>query len=544
MRITTDDITSETLDLLNTISRPLISSITYTGDDTATVPAGGATITLNGSDFVTGAVVYLDGSAVGSTSVVSSTQVTFIAPAKSAGYYDLLLVNPDGSITQAVPGIQYSGTPTWTTAAGSLGSVYETKSISFTVQATSDSAITSYTLDSGVLPGDCILNTSTGTIIGIAPIISSVTVYNFTISAIDSENQSTAREFSITINPDVVTFTTPATNLTVTQYTTSTYSQSLIATAATGNTISYSVDTLPNNITLTGSTLSGTFNEVASFISTITATADTSLKTAIRTITWSITLIPPPPTISSQIVAGGGGGGQSIPGGGGGGGGVLETASSSITPGATYTITVGGGGATATNGTNSSIVGTGINLVAIGGGRGSSRSPALDSSTGGSGGGGGWNGTAYYTGKAGTTSQGNAGGAGAFSAGTAADMAGGGGGKGGAGQSASGNKAGNGGLGITGWSGQHIGGGGGGSASGAFANQGYQPPYYTAIGFGLVNSGEGGGAFSQAGSSGVVGIRYSNVYKDATSVTGTYSYSNSGGFKTYIWRSSGSIIFN
>lgn len=543
MRITTDDITTETLELLNTISRPLISSLTYIGDDTATLPVGGETITVNGSDFVTGAVVYVDGTAI-TTTVVSDTQVTFTAPAKSVGYYELLLVNPDGSIAQAVPGIQYSGTPTWTTAAGSLGSVYETKPVNFTVTATSDSTITSYVIDSGALPTDCTLNATTGVISGTAPAVSGTTVYSFTISAIDSENQSTQRTFSITVNVDVVTFTTPATNLNVSAYTTSTYSLTLLATAATGNTVTYSVDTLPDGITFSTNTISGTFNTVASFISTITATAATSLKTAIRTITWSITLIPPPPTIASQIVAGGGGQGQSIPGGGGGAGGVLETASSTITPGAVYTVTVGGGGAAATNGVNSSIVGTGVSLIAIGGGRGSSRTGSLDSSTGGSGGGGGWNGTAYNTGKAGTAGQGNSGGSGAFSAGTAGDMGGGGGGKGGAGQGASGNKAGNGGLGITGWDGfTYIGGGGGGSATGVFANQGYQPPTFTAIGAGATNTGGGGGTFSQPGGSGRVALRYSNVYKDAVSVTGSPTYSNSGGFKTYTWTSSGSITF-
>jgi hypothetical protein len=123
-------------------------------------------------------------------------------------------------------------------------------------------------------------------------------------------------------------------------------------------------------------------------------------------------------------------------------------------------------------------------------------------------------------------------------------MGGGGGGKGGAGQTASGNKAGNGGAsGTTSVSGNLVGGGGGGSANGLFANQGYNAPYFTGTGSGDGTTGNGGGGFSQAGGSGRVELRYPDTYRDAVSVTGSPSFSNSGGYKYYIWTSSGSITF-
>jgi hypothetical protein len=123
-------------------------------------------------------------------------------------------------------------------------------------------------------------------------------------------------------------------------------------------------------------------------------------------------------------------------------------------------------------------------------------------------------------------------------------MGGGGGGKGGAGQTASGNKAGNGGAGVTSLSGNaYVGGGGGGSASGAFANQGYNPPSFTAIGAGTVNTGGGGGAFGQAGGSGRVEIRYSDTFGAAAETTGDVTTFTSGGFRYYIFTSSGSIRF-
>ena len=111
----------------STIVAPRVSTITYPGDDTAADTAGGQTIILTGSGFVAGANVLINGSAVGVVSVVSSTSITFTSPANSTGSYVVYVVNPDGSTAIAIPGIQYSGTPTWTTAAGTLGNVYETE---------------------------------------------------------------------------------------------------------------------------------------------------------------------------------------------------------------------------------------------------------------------------------------------------------------------------------------------------------------------------------------------------------------------------------
>ena len=176
---------------------PRVASIAYLGDDTAAAPAGGATITLTGSGFV-GSSVYIGGTIAGSVSVVSSTQLTFVAPAKTAGSYSLSVVNSDGATATFVPGMQYSGIPAWSTSAGSLGSAGASTSVNFTVAATSDSTVT-YSVYSGSLPSGVSLNSSTGVISGTAPVVGSATTYNFTIRATDSENQDTDRNFSITI---------------------------------------------------------------------------------------------------------------------------------------------------------------------------------------------------------------------------------------------------------------------------------------------------------------------------------------------------------
>lgn len=127
-----------------TINTPKVSTIGYPGDDTAADPAGGQTITLTGSGFLAGASVLINGSAVGVVSVVSSTTITFTSPANSTGSYVLYVINTDGGTAIAIPGIQYSGVPTWTTAAGSLATVYETSTIANTFSATSDSNRTGF----------------------------------------------------------------------------------------------------------------------------------------------------------------------------------------------------------------------------------------------------------------------------------------------------------------------------------------------------------------------------------------------------------------
>lgn len=117
-------------------SVPKISSITYPGDDTAAATAGGQTITLTGSGFNSGASVLVNGTYAGVVTVVSSTTITFTAPANVGGTYPLYVINTDGGTAISVPGISYSGTPSWSTAAGSIATLYETAAASNTVTAT------------------------------------------------------------------------------------------------------------------------------------------------------------------------------------------------------------------------------------------------------------------------------------------------------------------------------------------------------------------------------------------------------------------------
>ena len=171
------------------------TSVTYPGDDLAADIAGSQTITITGTGFESTPTVYIDGTIAPSVTFVSSTQITVTTPAKAAGTYDIYIVNPGGATAIMVFGISYSGTPSWTTAAGSLGSV----DANFTaqLQATGDAPVT-YALTSGsVLPSGVTLSSS-GLITGSG--LSTEQTFNFSVTATDAQNQDTPRSFSVTVS--------------------------------------------------------------------------------------------------------------------------------------------------------------------------------------------------------------------------------------------------------------------------------------------------------------------------------------------------------
>ena len=181
-------------------STPTVSAVTYPGNDTAVNTAGGNTVTLTGTNFGVGVTVIVNGTAASIVTRVSATQLTFTAPAQSTGSYIIYVVNTDGSTALAVPGLQYSPVPAWTTAAGTLGSPAKTTSFTTTLIATGDTPIT-YSLVSGTLPSGITLNSSTGVLSGTTPDVATSTTYNFTVRSTDAQLQDTDRAFSITILP-------------------------------------------------------------------------------------------------------------------------------------------------------------------------------------------------------------------------------------------------------------------------------------------------------------------------------------------------------
>jgi hypothetical protein len=130
----------------------------------------------------------------------SSTQLTINATLATDGTYFIRIENPNGlAVRSSTALLTVSDAPTWSTASGSLGSVAKGDTGSFTVVATSDSAVT-YSKSSGDFPTGLTLNGSTGVISGTeAGSDTSETNYNFTITATDAESQTAPRAFTITV---------------------------------------------------------------------------------------------------------------------------------------------------------------------------------------------------------------------------------------------------------------------------------------------------------------------------------------------------------
>jgi len=234
-------------------SGPSVTSVDYPGDDTAADPAGGQTVVLTGTGFAaSGMTVSIGGTTAPSVAHDSNTQLTITTPAKAAGDYDIVVTNTvTGASGTFVNGISYNGIPTWTTAAGSLGTFESETTIStITLQATEpDGGTITFNITNGALPTG--LSLTGANIDGTTTAESSTTLYSFTIEAIDDENQSTPRNFSITVNAAALI---SSENFTINTYTGNGSTQSIegkIGTAASFNSSSQGIvlpnDVIPNN---------------------------------------------------------------------------------------------------------------------------------------------------------------------------------------------------------------------------------------------------------------------------------------------------------
>ena len=175
----------------------------------ATIPPDTLTaVTITGTNFESNSTVVpkveaiSSAGAVTSASAVTKNSSTSITASfnLALGDYRVRVANPDGlagSSTNAI--LQSSTSPSWTTSAGSLGTVLNGGSVNFTGAATSDSAVT-YAKTSGTFPGGVTLNTSTGVISGTESGSTATTTYTFEITPTDAESQvGPAREFTISV---------------------------------------------------------------------------------------------------------------------------------------------------------------------------------------------------------------------------------------------------------------------------------------------------------------------------------------------------------
>jgi hypothetical protein len=464
---------------------PTITSISPT-----TAPTTGTSVTVTGINFQAGSIVKLIGNDAtvynaASTSYVSSTEVSFTTPVLPVANepYDVKLVLPAGGFFVFPDALDAGGTPTWTTAAGSLGEIsHAATGTHFTLVAVDpDGVAVTYSADTAnttILTNAGLTLNSDGTITGDPVDVSTTTVYSFDAIATDSGGNTTTRSFSIT----VANYFAGATGGTITTY--------------NSGGVNYKVHTFLSGATFSAGAVGGK---------------------------------------ADILVVGGGGGGGGDNGGAGGAGGMIAytnwTIAGGTNPTDNYTITIGAGGSGTSgyhsndNAAGSSTVfgvggsewngTTGNMLTAVGGGRGATGDSNGAANGYGGGGSHNYDPTAGYTDPGGTIQ--------CYSGGYSVTDEGGGGGGGASenGEDATTSIGGKGGDGLennfrTGSNQFYAGGGGGGESQNSSGQQAAGGAGGGGAGWSAATANTGGGGGGgrqastngQAGGTGIVVIRY------------------------------------
>ena len=181
---------------------------TITTSSVIIAPSTSQTFTLNGTNFVSIPIVEFIAStgAITRATAVSFTSATALSVTTNlaSGSYFIRVENNDGNAVRSTNAILTASTsPSWTTAAGSLGTFAgDTSGTLATVAATSDSSIT-YSVTSGssdLTSAGVSLNPSTGalTTSDFGCSSTTATTYTIEITATDAESQTAARTFSLT----------------------------------------------------------------------------------------------------------------------------------------------------------------------------------------------------------------------------------------------------------------------------------------------------------------------------------------------------------
>ena len=183
---------------------------TFTSVSPDTITNAQTSVTITGSNFVSIPIV----EAISTTGVITpadsvtfnnSTSLTCNFTLTTDGTYYIRIENNDGlAVRSSTAVLTVSDAPTWTTAAGTLGTIAgDFSGTVATVLATSDSAIT-YSETTNVLTNaslaNCSLNSSTGVITttDFGGASTTATTYTFTLRATDAEGQTADRQFSLT----------------------------------------------------------------------------------------------------------------------------------------------------------------------------------------------------------------------------------------------------------------------------------------------------------------------------------------------------------
>jgi len=190
---------------VTSLNNPIFTSISPD-----TITNAQTSITITGTKFVsipvveaistTGAIFPAD-----SVTFNNSTSLTCNFTLTTDGTYYIRIENNDGlAVRSSTAVLTVSDAPTWTTAAGTLGTIEgDFSGTVATVAATGDSTL-AYSETTNVLTNaslaNCSLNSATGVIstTDFAGSNTTAATYTFTLRATDAEGQTADRQFSLT----------------------------------------------------------------------------------------------------------------------------------------------------------------------------------------------------------------------------------------------------------------------------------------------------------------------------------------------------------
>ena len=192
-------------------SPPIVTSVSPDNIDETDDPQ---TIVISGSNFdagATGVLVNTGNLNVTPTTSTrnSSSQITIVFSGSDtlstdAGPYGVKVTNGTGLSSTLDAAVTLDNAPTWTTSAGSLGTVVEDQALAspITVAATDpEGSSLTYSITSGALPTGLSLGSANGQITGTPNVSdtynSSGVTHNFTITADDGTGNTTPRAFSV-----------------------------------------------------------------------------------------------------------------------------------------------------------------------------------------------------------------------------------------------------------------------------------------------------------------------------------------------------------
>ena len=179
-----------------------VSPVTYNGES-------GTQFTINGANFTSDVAVYFVTNAgteyiASVVSYISASQLVASTPrdfAVADEPLDVKVVQASGVFTK-LDVIDCGGSPTWSTAAGNIGTIQDLYRVfTYTLSATDPDAGATvvYAVTSGSLPTGLTLAANTGVISGTATAVVSDTTYNFTVTATDNAGNSSSRNFDIVV---------------------------------------------------------------------------------------------------------------------------------------------------------------------------------------------------------------------------------------------------------------------------------------------------------------------------------------------------------